>query len=537
MASNSSSAPLFSFSPSQVPIFEGEHYEYWSSQMQTFFESMELWDVIDGELQPPTENDENFAKLQKDYKKKDATALRYIQQDVGRSIFPRIFGIKTVIEAWKILKLEFQGTERTIALKLQLLWRDFDNLKMEEQESIRDFSSRVSEIVNQIKSCGDTIQEKRVVEKVLRCLPLKFDHATATIEESKDLSKITMYELTGSLLAHEQRINRSVNPSTEQAFQSKHVPKSNFGNKGEFKGSQSQNKGKWRQNEKRSNWKSKQPQNSGNNSGCHICKKTNHESKDCFFRCKRCKIPNHSQRDCWFQNKEKSEGKDEAKFTNEELLFYSSDNRASQNVWYLESGCSNHMMENRDIFEKLDPNVTSQIILGDSSQRSAKEKGTIAIHTKEGNKKLITDVLYVPNLSHNLLSVGQLIQKELGYGKMHKLLFPKTSWRASAPLELVHSDICGPMQTPTPRNKRYFILFTDDYTRHMWIYFLNQKSEAFSTFLKFKAQAERESGFLIKTLRTDRGGEFLHNSFLDYCKENGKKTIDSKLHSSAKWCS
>ncbi|KAL0402499.1 UNVERIFIED_CONTAM: Retrovirus-related Pol polyprotein from transposon TNT 1-94 [Sesamum latifolium] len=109
------------------------------------------------------------------------------------------------------------------------------------------------------------------------------------------------------------------------------------------------------------------------------------------------------------------------------------------------------------------------------------------------------------------------------YGKMHKLPFSKTSWRASAPLELVHSDICGPMQTPTPGNKRYFILFIDDYTRHMWIYFLNQKSEAFSTFLKFKAQAERESGFLIKTLRMDRGGEFLYNPFLDYCKDNGIK--------------
>ncbi|XP_022865610.1 uncharacterized protein LOC111385454 [Olea europaea var. sylvestris] len=86
---------------------------------------------------------------------------------------------------------------------------------------IFDFSSRVAETVNQIKSCGDTITDKRVVEKMLRCLPPKFDHVAAAIEESKDLSKMTIYELTGSLLAHEQRINRSSNQSTtEQAFQS-----------------------------------------------------------------------------------------------------------------------------------------------------------------------------------------------------------------------------------------------------------------------------------------------------------------------------
>ncbi|KAL0442100.1 UNVERIFIED_CONTAM: hypothetical protein Sradi_0148900 [Sesamum radiatum] len=95
----------------------------------------------------------------------------------------------------------------------------------------------------------------------------------------------------------------------------------------------------------------------------------------------------------------------------QEILFYSNDNLVSQNMWYLDSGCSNHMTGNRDIFEKLDPNVSSQIILSDGSQRSAKGKGTIAIHTKEGNKKLITDVLSVPNLWHNLLC-GQLIQKD-----------------------------------------------------------------------------------------------------------------------------
>ncbi|KAL0318774.1 UNVERIFIED_CONTAM: hypothetical protein Sangu_2033600 [Sesamum angustifolium] len=70
------------------------------------------------------------------------------------------------------------------------------------------------------------------------------------------------------------------------------------------------------------------------------------------------------------------------------------------------------MTGNQDIFEKLDPNVSSQIILSDGSQRSAKGKGTIGFHTKEGNKKLITDVLSVLNLWHNLLCVGQLIQED-----------------------------------------------------------------------------------------------------------------------------
>jgi hypothetical protein len=89
------------------------------------------------------------------------------------------------------------------------------------------------------------------------------------------------------------------------------------------------------------------------------------------------------------------------------------------------------------------------------------------------------------------------------YGKVHHFPFSNTAWRAKAPLELVHADICGPTRTPSLNNKRYFLLFVDDYSKMIWIYFLNNKSDAFSVFLQFKALAEKQSGCQIKTLRTD----------------------------------
>lgn len=92
---------------------------------------------------------------------------------------------------------------------------------MKDSEGTQDFYSRVTDIVNQIKGCRDTIEDKKVNEKVLRCLPPKFDHAAAAIEESRDLSKMTFSDLLGSLRYHEQRINRSSSQPTEQAFQSK----------------------------------------------------------------------------------------------------------------------------------------------------------------------------------------------------------------------------------------------------------------------------------------------------------------------------
>ena len=104
---------------------------------------------------------------------------------------------------------------------------------------------------------------------------------------------------------------------------------------------------------------------------------------------------------------------------------------------------------------------------------------------------------------------------------MHHLPFPKSSWSAKAPLELVHADIFGPIRTPSLGNKRYFILFVDDYTRMVWLYFIQQKSYAFSKFQEFKALVERQSGLKMKTLRTDRGGEFIYQPFMNYCKKKG----------------
>lgn len=55
----------------------------------------------------------------------------------------------------------------------------------------------------------------------------------------------------------------------------------------------------------------------------------------------------------------------------------------------------------------------------------------------------------------------------------------------------------------------------------MWLYFLSEKSEAFPTFLQFKALVEKQSGCQIQTLRPNHGGEFIYTAFMNYCKENG----------------
>ncbi|KAA8529716.1 hypothetical protein F0562_034184 [Nyssa sinensis] len=397
----SSSTMLFAYSPNQVPIFDGGSYDYWSSQMQTIFISQDLWDIIEDGYKEPPGDPSTWTQAQKKQHKeniqKDASALRLIHQGVSKSIFPRIFRVKKAKEAWEILQMEFQGNDKAISIKLQTLWTDFDNLLMKESEGIKAYFSRVSEIVNQIQSCGDTIQEKKVVEKILRSLTQKFEHVVPAIEESKDLSKLSMYELMGSLETHEKRMSRFSSQSLEQAFQSTvNISEKKFFNpEQDQRGGSSQrrglygrgrgnhNSGRGRGRERRAIFQQK----SGNsNPHCYVCKKPGQESKDCRWKCTKCKVPNHSQRDCWYQNKDKKETS-EANFTQEdaaEQLFYSCMNveHNSQNVWYLDNGCSNHMTGNREIFVELDGNYSSQVKLGDGKSKNVEGKGIVSILTK-----------------------------------------------------------------------------------------------------------------------------------------------------------
>lgn len=281
----------------------------------------------------------------------------------------------------------------------------------------------------------------------------------------------------------------------------------------------------------------------------------------------------------------------------------------TSNDWLLDSGCSHHMAADEKLFKGLDRSFHSRIRIGDGKLIEAKGKGSVLVSTGSGNK-LISDVLFVPNLDQNLLSVGQLVEKgytlvfkddcctvqdmnglelisvsmtdrcfmldvsqverkaytsltdstdlwhrRLGHasfrsldllhrlnlvdyiskvevsgnvcevcqlGKQARLPFPADSaWRAQNKLELVHSDVCGPMRTPSISENRYFALFIDDLTRLCWVYFLRQKSEVFEAFYKFKAYAENQSGCKIRALRTDNGSEYVSERFQKLCDSDG----------------
>lgn len=108
------------------------------------------------------------------------------------------------------------------------------------------------------------------------------------------------------------------------------------------------------------------------------------------------------------------------------------------------------------------------------------------------------------------------------FSKQKRTSFPKNkNARSSRILELIHSDVCGPMPTTAYDGSRYFLTFTDDFSRASMVYFIKKKSEVLEKFKEYFAMAEAMHNMKIAKLKVDNGGEYTSNEFKQFCKEKG----------------
>jgi transposase InsO family protein len=110
-------------------------------------------------------------------------------------------------------------------------------------------------------------------------------------------------------------------------------------------------------------------------------------------------------------------------------------------------------------------------------------------------------------------------------GKLRKLDIPKChpSLRSSAPWDLVWSDVWGPPDVEAKGGYKYYVSFTDDYTRYSRIYLMRQKSEVLNHYRSFAAWVRTQFKSEIKTFHSDRGGEFRSDDFDKFLAEHGTK--------------
>ncbi|XP_074326940.1 uncharacterized protein LOC141664881 [Apium graveolens] len=175
----------------------------------------------------------------------------------------------------------------------------------------------------------------------------KFDYVVTSIEESKDLSTISIDELVGSLQAHEQRMNQYDDANhLEKALQSKVSI-------GDSSGSSSSARGRsgFRGGYRGGRGRGRQSFNRGQNSEGY-----QPSGRSQNFR---------GRGRGGFQQRAAKEDKDVGTAM---FLTYKGDEESKKNVWYLDSGASNHMTGHRELFTEIDDTISGEVTFGDSSK-------------------------------------------------------------------------------------------------------------------------------------------------------------------------
>ncbi|GAB2278278.1 hypothetical protein Dimus_039278 [Dionaea muscipula] len=621
-----------------IPILDSKNYNRWCVQMRVLFDYHELLGVIEeGVAELSNTADDAQKASHRELKKRDKKALYFIHQGVNDDVFEKIATATTSKEAWDILATTFKGADKVKKVRLQILRRQYELLQMESGESVAGYVSRLLTLTNQMKTLGEECKEQTKVEKILRCLTPRFEHIVVAIEEAHDIAEMTVEEVSGTLQAHEQRMNgNQVEKPLEQALQVQAgIKESNTENtkmscstKGRGRGSSWRgrgwsNSGRGRGGHNGSTDGQKQYQSSWNRSRGRGKGRVNRSQVECY----NCHKRGHYASECWSKEQPQAQYAQETELeeidhallmvqavTEEPVICMQAiSDKSTSCTWYLDTACTNHMSGSKELFTDLDETFNTTVRFADNSSIPVRGKGQIVIMQRNGDHKTISDVFFVPSMKNNLLSVGQLIEKgytlrqvgqklaiadkrgtlilmapltksrmfqvdiargihkcltaavqddswkwHLRYGhlnfhslhqlnqkkmvrgmpmirhpqqiceacmlgKHHRLPFPGHFKRATQPLAVIHSDVCGPVNINTLGNNRYFLTFIDDCTRKTWIYLLKEKSAVLDCFKSFKMFVERQCNMKVRVLHTDGGGEYVSNEFRKYCESEGLK--------------
>ena len=198
-------AEASNFAQPCIPKFDGD-YDHWSMLMENLLRSKEYWSLIETGFTEPAAGTELTAPQRKaleEQKLKDLKVKNYLFQSIDKSILKTIIQKETSKQLWDSMRTKYQGNAKVQRAQLQSLRRDFEVLEMKVGKSVTDYFARVMIVANDMRNFGEDMPDVKIVEKILRTLTEKFNYIVCSIEESKDIDRLSVDELQSSLLVHE----------------------------------------------------------------------------------------------------------------------------------------------------------------------------------------------------------------------------------------------------------------------------------------------------------------------------------------------
>ncbi|XP_071917228.1 uncharacterized protein [Coffea arabica] len=360
---------------SNPPNFTGENYQIWAVKMKSYLDANDLWDVIETDPVPELSEVPTIAEMRahRDAVKRRSKAMTCIHSAVSDAVFTKIMTCETAKEAWDTLKVAFQDNDRTRQMQVLNLRREFELLRMKDTENIKEYSDKLLDVVNKIRLIGEQLPDSRVIEKVLVSLLERFEAKISSLEDSRDLSQITLPELINALQAQEQRRAIRKEETVEGAFQVKDKIQNQQGGK--------EKKQQWNKKSKKEGESSRNEGRRGKFPQCPHCKKTSHLQQYCWWRpdvqCRSCNQKGHVEKVC--KNNRKDQHAQVADQQEDEQLFVATcfASKISSEAWLIDSGCTHHMAYDESIFKELDKSYISKVKIGNGDcidSRRTREK-------------------------------------------------------------------------------------------------------------------------------------------------------------------
>ncbi|KAJ0169236.1 hypothetical protein K1T71_015266 [Dendrolimus kikuchii] len=511
-----------------------DNFASWRFAVKTYLQHEELWDCVEG-------------KSDSVDTKRDTKARSKIILLVDPVNYIHVQEATTAKEVWQNLCKAFDdsGLTRRVGLLKDLITTTLDTC-----QNVEEYVNKIISTAHKLRNIGFKVDEEWLGTLLLAGLPDQYKPMIMALESSG-------VAITADLIKT-KLLQEIKNPETSVFYVNKSKFKRNTNKKFSGKGPR-----------------------------CFSCNKYGHLGKDC----RNTKKQNDSSYVAVFS----------ASFNND-------------SSWYIDSGASMHMTMNKDwIYDEKMPPIDNIKVANNKVLKVAScGKVNLNIIQPKGITSTIqvNDVLYIPELSTNLLSVSQMIKNQckvefdnkgcniynknsekvataklinnmyrlnlctgqayisehknsdfylwhqrMGHlnfsdlkkleshvqgvkislcnndmicvscleGKQTRQPFNNEGSRAHSLLETIHSDLCGPMETKSLGGARYFLTFIDDYSRKVFVYILNSKSECLNKFKEFKSLVENQLNCKIKTLRTDNGTEYTNKNFKDFLKLSGIK--------------
>jgi len=529
-----------------IAKLDNTNYQPWKFKVRMLLIREGTWKYV--QEARPAEPDAEWIK-------QDEKAQSTISLSINDSQIIHICKCETAKEMWE--ELQKVHERANLSNKLYLM-RKLYQTRLSQDQDMNDYIRSTLEMVERLHGIGEEIKDFHIAALLLSGLPDSYDNLVTALDARPD-DELTLEYVKGKLVDEYKRRTSGKSESALNTYDITAAKNSNIS----------------RQRE------------------CFFCKKPGHVKKDC--RAWKAKISELKKLGKY--QKAKTAVMDDD--SSSDVAFKVNVDTLSSTGWYIDSGATSHMTNDRSFFTEFHTK-NEKVTVANGQFMMSEGVGDGYLHcpvSTEKHKIPVKDVLYVPTLESNLLSVKKLAKqgnvvkfegdncsiskgnktyaegkitndlyrlncekanavkedshqncihqwhRRLGHrdseavmklnrdkladdiridacgarmkciscikGKMARQSFPKTSsHRAKQPLDLIHTDVCGPMNTETPGRKKYFLTFIDDHSRYTVLYLLHSKDEVSVKLQEYIAYVSNKFGRMPKALRSDNGTEY-----------------------------